>query len=173
MCYYVPLGCTKNNTVEKVKSQSGHCYRLLSAVTETDGREKGKVLECGCPDSRKESEKSMTVECGDIGNFGRCHVDSCVLVLHRREQRSPDDLGCIDDIVLVGGHAVVSEQGTEITGLRRPGCELMFVVMLAQVLLPILTDCHLQARKYLRTWVISFIFLFILRLSEKQAGNYL
>lgn len=115
----------------------------------------------------------MTVECGDIGHFGHCHVDSCVLVLYRREQRSPDDLGCIVDIVLVGGHAVVSEQGTDITGLRRSGCELMFVVMLAEVLLPILTDCHLQVRRSLRTWVISFIFLFILRLSEIQVGNYL
>lgn len=59
------------------------------------------------------------------------------------------------------------------TVLRRPGCELMFVVMLAQVLLPILIDCHLQVRRYLRTWVISFIFLFIPRLSEIQVGNYL
>lgn len=108
------LVCTvrlhKKQTVEKVKCQYGHCYRLLSAVTETDGREEGKVLESGCPDSRKESEQSMTVVCGDIGHFGHCHVDSCVLVLYRREQRSPDDLGCIDDIVLVGGHGVVSEQ---------------------------------------------------------------
>lgn len=130
-------------------------------------------MESGCPDSRKESEQSMTVVCGDIGHIGRCHVDSCVLVLYRREQRSPDDLRCIDDIVLVGGHAVVTEQGTEITGLRRPGCELMFVVMLAQVLFPILTDCLLQVRRYLRTWVTSFTFLFILRLSEIQVGNYL
>lgn len=75
MCNYVPLGCTNNNMGEKVKRQYGHCYRLLSAVTEIDDREKGKVSESGCPESRKESEQTMSVVCGDIGNFGSCHVD--------------------------------------------------------------------------------------------------
>lgn len=76
------------------------------------------------------------------------------------------------DIVPMGGHTVVSERtGCRDCGTETPGCELMFAMMLAQVLLPVLTDYRLQVRRYLRTWVIGLIFLFILKIIRYNYVN--